>query len=315
MFTEEGREKKVLSKFKGQGYQITNNEMYGMKNGYNFRASIFQKEKYDPEYIFILSCYIKLDNKPDEKLEDIKKELSTLGECVLDKAANLAIVKWRSELDADDEYNVLSFNINKVISILKGKDCTVCDINGEEGNVKLYNNNGKFMFLSEESALNKRNELKRDKNMEDEIQENYIAGIFGAIIGGFISCLVIFLLVYFLHVVTFLSFLVGIVVAVAYHYKAQRFSIIGAIVSIVVSIVMCYYNFRIIMALRIAKAVHMDFLSVFKITKEIFKMVGAMSDYYHEMFLIAGLPIFGSIVTIIYYLKNEKTKFNLDEVK
>ena len=134
--------------------------------------------------------------------------------------------------------------------------------------------NGKFLFLSEESALNKRNELKRDKNMEDEIQENYIAGIFGAIIGGFISCLVIFLLAYFLHIVIILSVFVGIVVAVAYHYKAQRFSIIGAIVSIVVSIVMCYYNFRIIMALRIAKAVDMDFLSVFKKNFLFFTIIG-----------------------------------------
>lgn len=191
------------------------------------------------------------------------------------------------------------------VSVLSSEGYVNCNMKGEEGKTDVYIVKGKVMFLAPYDADDIRSELNIAKGEYDEIAENCIMGIVGAVIGSIVGAGVILLC----GRLGFISMLGGIALgaAIVWLYKklGHKLSNAGAVFCTVLAAVMSFLAFRVDCALDLYTAFKetefaddVTFFGCFVHARELFELADSLFSYYSNMvlILISGAGAAGAMI-------------------
>ena len=137
-------------------------------------------------------------------------------------------------------------------------------------------------------------------------------GTIGAILVALVASVVVFLFARAGYV-TALSALMGLTVY-GYKWKGGKFSWISAVICIVVSTIFSFLTFRLDLATSIHEAVDISFADAFHYGKEIMQLSDNTSDYYMNLFEVAGICIISTIAFCIMQLNEQKKSFQIRKI-
>lgn len=196
-----------------------------------------------------------------------------------------------------------------------------CNIKGEEGLTEVYLLKENFVFLTSSDAVQITSELNNAKIDYDEIAENRLLGIIGALVGSLAGVLVILLLGRLGRVSVLGGFVMGIVSIWGYKKLGHKLSTAGAVICTVIAVIMSYLAFRIDAAIDllnsfkdIEDADDYTFSFFFANAKIIFELGEALSTYYLNMFLITFSGAGGAASAIWADRANTKNSFKLEKI-
>lgn len=191
--------------------------------------------------------------------------------------------------------------IFSAVGALKRGEYTSCDEFGVEGLPEVYLYQGeRYVFLCGESADKVQRAMESGAAARRQIRENYALGIVGALVGALIGMLLILLVARMGFVSVLAGAAMGILIVYLYEKFGRKYSMVGFIITTVISAIMSYLAFRLDSAFSLQKAVAgsglgLTFGDCFFHAKEIFQAVGGMSTYYGNLFLIMASGIGGAV--------------------
>lgn len=196
-----------------------------------------------------------------------------------------------------------------------------CDEKGMQGNVEIWSLQGKRVFLCPESAEGLNFNMTKAAAAHKSIKENYVLGIIGALIGSLVGMVVVLLVARLGYISAISSAVMGFAVVFGYKKLAKKFSIFGAIVSILISVVMTYAAFRIDCAWNLydlfqeAKGFYeRSFMVCLQETKMWYEEFDAMSDYRHNLILMMLAGIVGAIAAAWTEYSSQKEEYDMHKL-
>ena len=213
--------------------------------------------------------------------------------------------------EKNNAQNIISL-LDNFTDILEINHFRNCDEKGAEGMTAPYFLSGYYTFLTESTADTLRLNLMEGRLKNAVAKENYFMGTIGAILVALLASVVVFLFARAGYV-TALSVLMGLTVY-GYKWKGGKFSWISAIICSIVSIIFSYLTFRLDLAASIHEAVEISFSDAFHYGKEIMQLSENMSDYYMNLFEIAGICIMSTVVLCIMQLNEQKKSFQIRKI-
>ena len=214
-------------------------------------------------------------------------------------------IKGSEKNNVQNIINLLE-NFTKILEINHFQNC---DEKGAEGMTAPYFLSGYYTFLTESNAEQLRLNLMEGQLKNAVAEEHYFMGIMGAILVAILASVVVYLFARAGYV-TALSALMGLTVY-GYKWKGGKFSWISAMICSIVSIIFSYLTFRLDLATSIHEAVDISFADAFYYGKEIMQLSDSMSDYYINLFEVAGICIISTIALCIMQLNEQKKSFQI----
>ncbi len=194
-----------------------------------------------------------------------------------------------------------------------------CDEEGSTEDFSLWRYNGKYSFFSDSTVSEIRNN-HNDLSSSDTSFEKPLLGAFGAIIGAILGGIVVLLIARLGYVSSFGAIAIGIFPLIGYKIFSKKYSIIGAIICILISAVTCYLVFRIDLAMDIKKAFEniyfedISFFECFERSKEIAERADSMDTYNNNLFSIMTYGVIGALAFNYEFLKDDTIKNELYKI-
>lgn len=269
---------------------------YGYYGGYV--VAVFRNNTSQKQNITVSVCGCK-DNR-----EILVSELAYQG---MPGKVDIAVEQYKLSLSimvkgsvSDMAKNVGAVLLGVVGALQRGGYVS-CDELGVEGIPDVYLYQGeRYLFLSGASADKIRKALESGAAAQREIRENYVLGTLGALTGALLGMALI-LLVARLGFVSFLAgVLMGVLIVYMYEKLGRKYSIVGFIITTVLSVLMSYLAFRLDTAVSLRKAVvnsglGLTFGDCFLYAKEIFRAGDRMHIYYGNLFLMMLTGVGGAV--------------------
>ena len=196
-----------------------------------------------------------------------------------------------------------------------------CDARGVQGPTDVYQVEDGFAFLNSESAVMMQQSL--DKHREDAyvVRENYALGLLGAIGGGVLGALLIFLIARIGFVTTYAGIAMGAAVIYGYKWKGRKLSIISFLLCVAVSAVWIYLAFRVNMAMVIQASELSDryyrassFPSCFVHAKELMKWSGNLDTYYESLIKMMAFGMIGVLAFGFVEIEGQRKKYKMKKM-
>jgi hypothetical protein len=223
------------------------------------------------------------------------------------------IISGKHEKNVDRVVEAVRALVNYVIT----NEGVNCDEKGFRGDVDIWCVQGNYIFLCPESAEGLNYNMNQASAAYKSIQENYVLGIIGALLGSVVGAAVILLVARMGYVSAISSAVMGFAVVFGYKKLGKKFSVFGGILCIVISIAMTYLAFRIDSTWDLFNAFQdagwddMTFKECFEDTKEWYEELDAMADYTRNMILMVLSGVVGAIAAVWVELKERKTEFSM----
>ena len=285
------------------GYQYLSKRKiaFGSCNGYNFILQSFDSKQ-------ITATFFIKGEEPNAKLQ---AAFCSLKQCTTEIGKVTLSLRWRADGNINDEVRQVSDILQHTTSLFFTHKYANCDALGIEGLACLYCSDDKYMYLTDESAETVRKSFKYAKESEDSKKENFFAGLFGAVIAGLVSSLLILIVALIGFVSSFTAILMGCALVYGYKWKGVRLSLPSAALCVVLSAVMSYLVFRIDVAVSAMKVADLSFGSAFLHSREVYSIADSLITYYGNLVLVSGIAIIGTVLIAVYELKSQKSKFEI----
>lgn len=196
-----------------------------------------------------------------------------------------------------------------------------CDEKGMQGKVEIWSLQGKRVFLCPESAEGLNFNMAKASAAHASIKENYVLGIIGALIGSLVGVAVVLLVARLGYISAISSALMGVAVVFGYKTLGKKFSIFGAIICTVISIVMTYVAFRVDCAWDLynmfqeAKGFYeRTFMDCVKETKEWFEILDSMDAYTKNLIMMMLAGIIGAVAAAWGEYKEQKEEYDMHKL-
>lgn len=195
-----------------------------------------------------------------------------------------------------------------------------CDEKGFQGNVEIWFIQGNHLFLCPESAEGINYNMNQASAAYNNIKENYVMGIVGALLGSVVGAAVILLVARMGYISAISSAIMGFAVVFGYKKLGKKFSVVAGILCIIISIAMTYLAFRIDSAWDLFNAFRdagwddMTFMECFKDAKEWYEELDAISDYTRNMVLMVLSGVVGAVAAVWVELKERKTEYSMHKL-
>lgn len=195
-----------------------------------------------------------------------------------------------------------------------------CDEKGFQGNVEIWFIQGNHLFLCPESAEGINYNMNQASAAYNNIKENYVLGIVGALLGSVVGAAVILLVARMGYISAISSAVMGFAVVFGYKKLGKKFSVVAGILCIIISIAMTYLAFRIDSAWDLFNAFRdagwddMTFMECFKDAKEWYEELDAISDYTRNMVLMVLSGVVGAVAAVWVELKERKTEYSMHKL-
>ena len=278
--------------------------IYGYYNQYQFllKGSGFSENR---QHIEIYNCV-----KSDSDIVELR-QLMPKG-CTLRKQGFTYLIDVNIKgSEKNNAQNIISL-LQNLTEILQINHFRSCDEKGAEGMTEPYFLSGYYTFLTTETAETLRLNLMEGQLKNAVAPENYLMGTVGAILVALIASVVVYLFARAGYV-TVLSALMGLTVY-GYKWKGGKFSWISAIICSVISIIFSYLTFRLDLATSIYEAVDISFADALHYGKEIIQLSDSISDYYINLFEVAGICIISTVALCIMQLNEQKKSFQIRRI-
>lgn len=215
-------------------------------------------------------------------------------------------VSGKAEDQADKITEILKLFLNRV----KTWNGVNCDDYGIAGDTQIWRCRGEVSLLTEESVTQVRYNITKEQTALAEKKEHYVLGVIGALIGSLVGVLVIFLIARLGYISAWGSIILGIGTAFGYKKLAGKFSKVGMVVTMIVSILMAYAAARLDAAMVLVEAFEgeLGFGDCFLYTRQIYEIIEESAVYFENLFKMMAFGIIGGIGMSITSYKNEKTK-------
>ena len=196
-----------------------------------------------------------------------------------------------------------------------------CDARGVQGPTDVYQVEDGFAFLNAESAVMMQQSL--DKHREDAyvVRENYALGLLGAIGGGVLGALLIFIIARIGFVTTYAGIAMGAAVIYGYKWKGRKLSIISSLLCVAVSAAWIYLAFRVNMAMVIQASELSDhyyrassFQSCFVHAKELMKWSGNLDTYYESLIKMMAFGMIGVLAFGFVEIEGQRKKYKMKKM-
>ena len=202
--------------------------------------------------------------------------------------------------------------LDRITQFLKTEQFTSCCQDcGIEGAESFYNVSGIPTICCEDCFKLYTDELIAMNQVEEEKQDNFVAGLVGALLGSLVGVAAIVLL----GQLGFVSALSGLLMAVCslkgYELLGGKLTNKGMITTGIIMVMMVYFGTRLDWAISIARFVpEASFVMAFRVLPELISegfIEG--SDFYFDLTLVYVFTALGAIPTIIAMRKNKKAKY------
>lgn len=196
-----------------------------------------------------------------------------------------------------------------------------CDARGVQGQTDVYQVEDGFAFLNAESAALMQQSL--DKNREDDyvVRENYALGLLGAIGGGVLGALLIFLIARIGFVTTYAGIAMGAAVIYGYKWKGRKLSFISFLLCVAVSAAWIYLAFRVDMAMVIQASELSDhyyrastFQGCFVHAKELMRWSGNLDTYNESLIKMMAFGMVGVLGFGYAEIQGQRKKYKMKKL-
>lgn len=196
-----------------------------------------------------------------------------------------------------------------------------CDARGVQGSTDVYRVEDGFAFLNAESAAMMQQSL--DKHREDDyvVRENYALGLLGAIGGGVLGALLIFIIARIGFVTTYAGIAMGAAVIYGYKWKGEKLSIISFLLCVAISAAWIYVAFRVDMAMVIHASEISDhyyrassFQSCFVHAKELMEWTDNLDIYYGTLEKMMAFGMIGVLGFGFAEIQGRQKKYKMKKL-
>lgn len=204
--------------------------------------------------------------------------------------------------------------VTAAIDSLNTAGCANCDVRGVIGETSVYSIKGNKALFTEESAEQMRHTINHAAEEYAQLKENPFLGIIGALLGSLVGALLIFLIARLGRISVLGSLVMGVAVAFGYKKLGKKITMVSGVVCAIIAIAMNYLTFRMDATLTVYNAVQgtmleMSFGDCFMNVKELYRLAGAVSTYYKNLWLMMITGVVGAFAPILLAYSDEKTQF------
>ena len=196
-----------------------------------------------------------------------------------------------------------------------------CDARGVQGPTNVYQVENGYSFLNEESAKMTEYALKLNQEEDYVVRENYALGLLGAIGGGVLGALLIFLIARIGFVSSYAGLAMGAAVIYGYKWKGEKLSTISFLLCVAVSAAWLYLAFRVDMAMVIQASELSDhyyrassFQSCFVHAKELMRWSGNMDIYYESLIKMMAFGMVGVLAFGFTEIQGQRKKYKMKKM-
>ncbi|MGT2666125.1 hypothetical protein ACVRYP_02210 [Streptococcus rifensis] len=190
-----------------------------------------------------------------------------------------------------------------------------CEENGQTNHINFYNVSGSPRILSQSTFDGLSTQLADLEMEQAQISENYLIGSVGAFLGSLIGVAAIVIVSQLGYVSMLSGIIMGVCTVKGYQFLAKKFSIISAIICLVIVVVMTYFANELDWAISIANYFQVDIFTAFQ-GIPVLKADGTIdrSIYFTNLGMLAVFTLITSVATILNALKESQNKFSSREL-
>lgn len=234
----------------------------------------------------------------------------------LPKKANIMVDGFRVKVlfpasgKADEQADEITEVMKKCINCVKTWNGVNCDDYGVVGDTQVWQCRGEFSLLTGESATQVRYNITKEQTQLEEKKEHYVLGVIGALLGSLAGVLLIFLVARIGYITSWGGIVLGIGTVFGYKKLAGKFSKVGAVITIIVSVLMTYVAARLDAAMVLVEAFEGDlgFGECFLYTRSIYEWIEESALYFENLVKMMVFGVVGSVGMSITSYKEEKAK-------
>ncbi|MBQ9140992.1 MAG: hypothetical protein IJX63_04270 [Lachnospiraceae bacterium] len=217
----------------------------------------------------------------------------------------------------DDNVVKVADCVRLMIDYLLANSAVNCDEKGVEGATNLWRVKGKYAFLSEMTAQQMKAGIQQSAAVAAQQKENYVLGCIGALLGALVGALAILLIARLGFISSLGSIAMGLAVVFGYKKFGKKFSMVGLIVSVVISAAMTFVTFNVDAAIDLHKAFVESGLTEFTFgycvtnVKLLFTLIDAMDIYWKNLILMMLVGVAGAAIYGWLEYTEEKKQFEM----
>lgn len=289
-------------------YDTESDVIFGKRSGY----ALFLTKSSDKGYILHLSV-AKNGVAPDR--ETLKSDLSevknlrafTVKNTKIDLPIKPGMTKAKTQSRTAEA-------VAQVLEALQNNSYqNACQFSGQTGETAVYVLNNALFLLSEESYSQLLNEQNQEQQLETATHENMIAGTIGAFLGAVIGLIATVIVGQMGYVSIWTGIIMGVCAVKGYELLAKKFSLKGAIISLVFVLVLTYVAHQVDLALTLSRRLGTDFFETFQNLSNIIKLADSAgsdtSQLIVNLVLMYICALAGALPMIYTSLKNQKSKY------
>lgn len=194
--------------------------------------------------------------------------------------------------------------IRNTVECFKGLDLQpCCQITGELTNTNAYLQNGKEIFwLSEEGFK----QLMTSNQISANVEENFPLGMIGAFFGALLGGLVVLLLLALDRAAVIAGFITAAAACFGYKSLGKKFSVKGAVLSLVFSLLSTFLMVTLFVAYAISSQFSIDLLSAVYQLPELLKDPHNWAIYTRVLFKPMLVTLIGAAFCIFIFLRDSR---------